>query len=254
MLSLIVLLPINWLNRCYHRFFVSRRALNRGLVFLMLVSIGSGAQAFCEHLLTAAGEVQVGRQYQEDSDLCYVSVQPRNIVNMVYRDYLISSSGLVMVFNSYGEGLNSDATGAREFYFFPRKEADLKIEMPENETDDLKVMMAAGRWISFSQTTGDISGLEAGRLRRDPLVKRTNRGGVDIRSYDGVYLDAGFTLGQSPTDSLTRTSVFRDANRRSCSLRNDLIFTKEGQNSVLKSDELISEILKTHCPKLQIEF
>ncbi|MBK7963442.1 MAG: hypothetical protein IPK04_20945 [Bdellovibrionales bacterium] len=71
---------------------------------------------------------------------------------------------------------------------------------------------------------------------------------------DGLMLDAGFTIGKSPTDDLNRKSTFRDSEGRTCQLQNRLIFTKVDVNSVLKSDVEISKLLKSKCPTLRIDF
>ncbi|WP_374030184.1 hypothetical protein [Bdellovibrio bacteriovorus] len=51
---------------------------------------------------------------------CYLSLHNFKQGGLVYRDYLFTKDSL-MVFNSFGDGPISQSTGAREYYFFPRK-------------------------------------------------------------------------------------------------------------------------------------
>lgn len=223
------------------------------LLFFLITPLRS--LAYCEDFLVGINNLQVYRQVESGSTECYVSLQPRNIEGLVYRDYLITSQGLLMVFNSYGEGPSSEATGAREFYFFPRGiKSELEIKTTEAEGGFIQVQMPSGRWVTFSGETADISSLDSGSILRDPKIYKENRGGIEITSYDGLMLDAGFTIGKSPTDDLNRKSTFRDSEGRTCQLQNRLIFTKVDVNSVLKSDVEISKLLKSKCPTLRIDF
>src|SRR5687768_2155584 len=73
----------------------------------------------CKEVSGYNDNLQFSRERSSDGE-CWVSLHPRNgYVDLKYRDYLLSSSGLLLVFNSYGHGPESETTGAREFYFFP---------------------------------------------------------------------------------------------------------------------------------------
>jgi hypothetical protein len=223
------------------------------MFFFIFYVLPLKSQALCEDYLFGINNLQVYRQASIEAKECYVSLQPRNIEGLFYRDYLISSQGLLMVFNSYGDGPSSQSTGAREFYFFPRSAiADLEIKI--SESNQIQVMLASGRWATFSSKIADLSEIESGTITRDPNIHKQNRGGIEITSYDGLTLDAGFTIGKSPTDDLNRRSTFRDARGKTCLIQNRLIFDKVDVNSILKSDAEISRILKKQCPSLRVDF
>lgn len=221
-------------------------------VFPLLFSLP--AHSFCDHILTGVQNLQVSRQLNPETNSCFVSLMPRKIINMKYRDYLISNAGLFMVFNSYGAGSNSTSTAAREFFFFPRTATEVEVRLPETDDEDVQVMVSSGRWLTFSRVNADLSAIETGSVRRDPRVRKTNKGGIEIPTYQGLMLDAGFTIGQSPTDDLSRESVFRDEFGMTCSVINEQIFFKDGYNSILKSDSEIAAFLKTQCPQLKVDF
>src|SRR5579862_7388677 len=83
----------------------------------------AAAPAACvPHAPERAGETQ-GYADSLESGNCFVSIHPM-AAGMVYRDYAFFGDGMLMVFNSYGDGDgNPNLTSAREYYFFPRRNA-----------------------------------------------------------------------------------------------------------------------------------
>ena len=229
--------------------------LIRGLLSVMVLSFTTTAVAVCDDLLEGHGALQIDRQYFADTNWCVVSVHPRDAFEtLVYRDYSVTNDGLLMVFNSYGPGPDAEKTGAREYYFFPRAHADVALKTIADDTSDIQVQLSSGKWLSFSPATADISNIQDGAFSRDPNISPDNQGGIEIKSYDGIYLDAGFALGHSPVEDQNGTSTFHDSLGQSCQVSNQKVFVTANENTVPRSDSEISKYLKAQCPKLVVNF
>ncbi|MDE2143765.1 MAG: hypothetical protein KGJ84_15260, partial [Elusimicrobia bacterium] len=127
---------------------------------------------------------------------CFVSIDPTDSTGLVYRAHAFFDDGLLMVFNSYGDGEgNPNLTSAREYFFFPRRGA------PELTMDAaagvVSVRMSDGGRVNFNPATAQIASLERGAVTVVSRIDPADRGGVEIPRYAGLMLDAGFRLGES---------------------------------------------------------
>jgi len=185
------------------------------------------------------------------SGKCYVSIGAMSTENLIYKAYGFYSDGLLMVFSSYGDGedSNPNLTSAREFFFFPRTGA-LALEMdPAAQT--VSVVMADGGRVHIDPATAQIRSLARGAVTVSPRVDPAERGGVEITSYSGLMLDAGFRMGESPSGRPAAESTFRDALGVMCTVKNNEIFAYAGGEHELKfTDSQLSTWLRTRCPKL----
>lgn len=223
------------------------------LLFLGLFLLFSERSlSFCETFFKKVGQVQVQKD-SGDNNWCFVSIHPFDIgPDLVYRDYLITNQGLLMVFNSYSSEDNSSSTGAREYYFFPRTLQDLSVEANESDLiKSVKVTMSNGKQILFSSQNAEISDLESGLFKLDPQVNKHNKAGLEVIKYEGLWLDAGYALGHSPSENLNEMATFTDATGVRCLVQKSLIFNSHAE---IVSDDLISKIVKRQCPKLKISF
>ena len=187
------------------------------------------------------------------SGLCFVSIDPVDITGLVYRSYALFGDGLMMVFNSYGEGDSPSLTSAREFFFFPRRSAPLLAMDPKAGT--VSVSLTDGGRADFEPATAQLSGLERGAVTVAPKVDPANRGGVEIPKYAGLLLDAGFRVGESPSGLPNNTSTFRDAAGRACKVKNSAVFAyANGDHAFRFTDAELSAWLKTACPGLNAGF
>jgi hypothetical protein len=188
------------------------------------------------------------------SGLCFVSIDPTDTPNLIYRSYGIFSDGLFMVFNSYGDGDNNpNLTSAREFFFFPRRGVP-ELTM-DAKSGTVSVRMADGGRADFNPVAAQVSGFERGSAVVTPKVDPANRGGVEIPSYAGLMLDAGFRIGESPSGRPNAESTFRDAAGKTCTLKNSELFTyANGDHAFKFTDAQLSAWLKTACPGLNAGF
>ncbi|MBI5203132.1 MAG: hypothetical protein HY925_16195 [Elusimicrobia bacterium] len=170
---------------------------------------------------------------------CFVSVHGM-AGGMVYRDYAFFSDGMLMVFNSYGDGEDTRRfTSAREFYFFPRANApdvDLDPAAPS-----VVVTMANGDRVTFNTD--------------DAQIASVGRGGVEFPSYNGLMLDVGFRMGELPSGLPNGDATFRSAYGQTCTVKNKELFTYASGDRALKmTDAELSLWLKTRCPGLYVDF
>jgi len=189
------------------------------------------------------------------SGLCYVSIDPMSTPGLVYRSYAFFGDGLMMVFNSYGDGEgNPNMTSAREFFFFPRRGAP-ELTMDE-KAGAVSVRMSDGGRADFDPATAQLSGLERGAVSVAAKVETANRGGVEIPRYAGLMLDAGFRIGESPSGRPAAESTFRDAAGKTCAVKNSDLFsyTSSGDHSFKFTDAQLSVWLRSACPDLNAGF
>ncbi|MFI5346295.1 MAG: hypothetical protein ACHQ51_07970 [Elusimicrobiota bacterium] len=186
---------------------------------------------------------------------CFVSIDPTETTGLVYRAHAFFDDGLLMVFSSYGDGEgNPNLTSAREFFFFPRRSA-LELTM-DVAAGAVSVRMSDGGRVIFNPATAQIVSLERGAVTVSPRIDPAERGGVEIPSYSGLMLDAGFRLGESPSGRPTFDSTFRDARGRTCTVKNNEIFnyTPDGDHAFKFTDAQLSAWLATRCPGLSAGF
>jgi len=189
------------------------------------------------------------------SGKCFVSIDPMDSTGLVYRSYAFFDDGLMMVFNSYGDGEgNPNLTSAREFFFFPRRGApDLAMDVAAKT---VTVRMGDGGRVNFNPATAQIASLERGAVTVASRIDPADRGGVEIPRYVGLMLDAGFRLGESPSGRPKADSTFRDAAGRTCTVQNSEIFnyTPDGDHAFKFTDAQLSAWLSTRCPGLSAGF
>lgn len=222
-------------------------------LFLTLNFAQAATEQDCPDLVERRDEIQFQQVWSSDTQSCFFSVTPRDaFVDLVYRDYLFSSSGLFMVFNSYGPGDEAQTTAAREFYMFPRSNGGYQYAW-DDENRELKVMHVTGDTFTFSYKKAKLKSISRAQVIVSDDVLATNKGGVEITNYGGLLFDGGFKLGSSPTGNATGLSKFTDATGKSCSVRNKEVFDylSTGDIQFRYTDSELASFLKTRCPGLQ---
>lgn len=229
------------------------------LVSLILLGLGFSISATtawaadattCPAKVERHGSIQL-QQGLSNNNVCFLSVGNFKTEGGVYRNYLFTSDGELMVFNSYGWGDDSDSTGAREYFFFPRT-ADLSFNW-NTQSRQLEITAVSGDQFFFDYEEAQLAGMSKGQVKLATEVNKTNKGGVEILKYQGLLLDGGFKVGSAPTSSSSRNSIFKDAAGTSCTVKNTALFTYESDGDVFFkfSDKDLSVFLKRVCPKLQ---
>lgn len=231
--------------------------MNRILILPLLIvltwvsSAQATSEAECSRIVDRVGMINVHRRWTGTD--CFLAVSPYRGPGLVFRNYLITSEGQLMVFNSYGAGSASEDTGARVFFMFPRGATpDVAVIdgtlVAQMATQNLKM--------SFLPDKGFISGFSAGKVTEDAEISRTNMGGVEIANSGILLLDVGYKQGDSPVSSPTRRSIFYDGFGKSCQVTNKEVFRYwgAGESQFQFTDAQLKEFLAKRCPQLKLTF
>jgi hypothetical protein len=166
--------------------------------------VPANPQETCSFQVESSGNIQVQRMRYGPQKQCMILVSQLSRPDS-WRSYSFFESGLFMVFMSFAAGENPANTGAKTFYFFPRGlEPTFRFE-----AEDLQVIDATGNLHRFELKNGNYQSLEKAVIEVSPNVDPRNEGGFQILSYDGLYLENGFGLGEMPYIDAKRTSKFR---------------------------------------------
>jgi hypothetical protein len=217
--------------------------------FWSLNSIASTRPASeCTDFHTRYGSFHFQRLSTHDGS-CLLNIDPFDVGNFKYRGYLVSSEGMLMVFNSYNATDDSDSTGARIFHFFPRINTP---DVASLDNESLVQTATPGLKLVLSQEKARILRMIGADIKEDPVVQSGNQGGVEIKKSQFLYLDSGFMLGGDVTSLPDRISTFHDSKGRTCSVQNRELFnyTSDGDTSLKFNDAKLKVFLKSRCPKI----
>jgi hypothetical protein len=222
---------------------------------MQALSYLSKAPAACTELYKAFGPWRFHRyETQSEPKDCFMSALSVEVPGLVYRSFLFTGHGELMIFNSYDGDVDSTAsTGARVFYFFPRNQT------PDIEDIGNVVFMKAafaGLSLSIDYKTNAVLGFNGVEASIDPKVTPENQGGVEIKKSPTLWLDVGFSQGHDPTAEHNRIAVFHDLNGKTCKVKNSEIFTylADGDNTFKYSDDGLKQFLKSRCPSLTVNY
>lgn len=186
---------------------------------------------------------------------CGIMAQGR-AVDHRKRMFTVSADGQFMAFSSFGKtGSPSADTGSRTFYLFPLRD---KPSMSLNEiSGNLHLRTASGNVIELSPQ-GDLLGITGGKLTEDRSISGSNQGGVELRDFDGIVLDTGWSQGRQAIENKAGTSVFRDRSGNRCSVPNSKLFDYpggKGYNAKLRltTNGGITAFLRKECPMISLE-
>lgn len=219
------------------------------IVLLLLTSFKADAYSEpenCPRKITRFNNLQFTRNFHEDIYECWISIDnSKAYLNLIYRSYLITTDGLLMVFNSYGSGSSSTHTGARMFYFFPREVFTNEVQLGN---DAVSIKLNQKLKFQFRTKTLNLVNQENFKVKTDPKISRNNRGGVEILKYNGVYLDVGFSMGMAPSDKREGVSVFKNQFGQSCQVTNNQIFDYKDDENYLHGDNVLKGTVARLCP------
>lgn len=212
-------------------------------------SSSQSARDLCPDKVERFGNIQLQQQSSREG-FCYLSIHPRNAYQtMIYRDYLLSTEGLLMVFNSFSPEESPETTGAREFFFFPR---EFKGYQWEVQGDSLIVRGFREMVFQFNLKTSQIESISGAKIEVKPEVAPENQGGVEILSFNNLFMDSGFTTGNSPSAAPSRSSVWKNSQNQECKLRNSEAFLYRDGEPSMKSEKDMLAIIRRKCPQFNL--
>ncbi|MNK08048.1 hypothetical protein D3C87_259720 [compost metagenome] len=210
--------------------------------------------ANCTYLVERQDGTQFQRMWSESTQACFISVHPLDsYYDMVYRDHLFTSDGLLMVFNSFGPGEDSSSTGAREFFMFPRPQKEITHQW-DTENKLLTITHVTGDKFVFDARKARLVSMTRADVSVASSVDPKNRGGIEITNFQGLMMDGGWSVGSSPTGNKRGVSQFKDSAGKTCNVKNsDLFRYTSGGDAILryKDDASLQKFLKGQCPQLK---
>lgn len=206
------------------------------------------SNAKCSRVLTHSGDVQISRDYNSDSRVCFISIHPMSVDNLTYRDYYFNNQGLFLVFNSYGEGDDASSTGARVFYLFPQTNdyPDYSIET----NGDVVIKTSSGHLVTFDAKKLAIKSILPGSFVEKSLSPN-NKGGVEIKLTQGFWFDSGFRIGGMANESPSKSTTIYGALAGQCSVKNSEIFDYSNDIAPKFSGSQMTDFLKKRCPEVK---
>lgn len=205
----------------------------------------------CENFKNSYGVLSVQRLWSEDAKTCWISILPTDVPELNYRQFIFSSDGGFLVFNSFGNGPAEQYTGARKYFFFPQTQNQLQFSVNESKKQ-FQVILPNQKKVGFKFDQTAPQSFESAKIQISGNIEPKNRGGLEFVSYDGVYMDCGFQMGQNPTANPYRFCQFFDAKRTSCRIQNQQLFdySDNGDVFVRSEDEIKATVLRL-CPNFE---
>lgn len=205
----------------------------------------------CEDRLLRAGVFQIHKYYAKNSKTCYLSIQPIEKPNMIYRSYLFTNDGSFNIFNSFGIGKSSTTTGSRDYMLFPNILPNPAFQI-FHEEDLLVVTTTSNHKFYFSLTTGEPIEITEAQFKSTLNIAKNNGGGLELRLDRGLLLDSGFQVGKSPTEVKTNPSRFINAKGQICTIKNSSLFKYYNDDVYFDwSEAQLKKLLKSQCPQFQ---
>ena len=205
----------------------------------------------CPDILKAFKNIQLQQSLSGDGRKCYLGIHPRDAFEtLIYRDYLLAHDGLMMIFNSFAPDEGPASDGAREFYFLP---TEFKGYTLKTENDSLIIRGFQNLELKFSMKTAQLESISGAEIQVKDEVVPENQGGVEILSFNGVYLDAGFLMRNSPSSKPQRTSTWKNSHNQQCRMRNQEIFKYVDRENIMKPNDELKRLISTRCPNFKLD-
>ena len=213
-------------------------------------------------------QIQTVSLSKDSGGECVVMLTPVT-ASTSYRFYIVSQRGVVQIFNDFdvNNSINSKATGARSYFFFPRHSTPSASVLPDG---NVQVTTSSGVKLNFNSgklaDSGDPAVAPSFLAQSDdpilvdesPEVIPSNNGGVELTQTPAsatLILDTGFMMGNASFTNRNGSSTFTDPLGVRCVLKNTEIFSYsdsvDPQIAFAKDADLWA-FLSMHCPELSL--
>ena len=219
------------------------------LALLISSTLVSASENFCERKSLTVLNTKISTMKLTNGN-CYLSLHPKRTVDLVYRDFMFSDEGLIMMFDSYGNGPGSRFTGARSFYTYPHKTSPTYTI----NGSQLLITLIDGNVFSFDLDLYQPTFMSNAVISYISDVKPALKGGLEIDSKEGLLIDLGHRIGADPSTRRNYESTFTDVHNRSCKVNNNkFIKLVAGEPSLIFTDnQTINLFVREHCPNLSL--
>lgn len=220
-----------------------------GLFFILSAQTASAAyindNCTDDYQMYENTRIQIGRF--GDAGECFVSVTTNPNFNPKYRDYLMTNNGLLMVFNSYGDGDPSTMTGAREYYFPSKLKQNFILSYDQGL---VKVALTDDVTITINAKTGKPTQITNMSFSLSSSINPNNKGGLEISNPKIPMIDSGFAMGRSPTSIDTGKSYIKRL-KESCELINRELYDNSEGDAILRyKNKDFDNFVVSRCPNI----
>ncbi|MFN8791956.1 MAG: hypothetical protein ACK5Y2_10930 [Bdellovibrionales bacterium] len=207
--------------------------------------------ALCPRRLESFGNLQVQQTLSQDQTVCYLGFHPRDAyLTLIYRDYLLTSDGSLLVFNSLSPDEGPTSHGAREFFLYQDSFRGYSWTL---SGDTLEVKGWGGRTLKFSTQDAQMIEVEGARIKVDPEVHPRNQGGFEILSSNFFFVDAGFKLGGAPSIDRKRSATLQNSKGDKCQLPNSQVFDVVNEVTSLKPQGELEKAAQKRCVSFRVQ-
>lgn len=200
-------------------------------------------------------EVQFETQIQQIAGLqgrtCYLMPSNRNnFETLIYRSYLFSSAGSMLAFLSFGEGPESETTGAKEFYFFPRKKLNEQSFVWNLDDISFNIQTNAAYNFYFDAKVTEILSVKNAQVKLSKEIRKDNNGGIFLTPEKGLIFELPFTLGSAPSTQLNLSGKLLNSKNQICKLKIGQVFrkTSDGDSEIKLTDAELKKLVTKSCP------
>ena len=194
-----------------------------------------------------SGKYGNGIQYQNISCRLFISADKTSAD--ISRNVTVTDSGLIQIFSNFPGTTNSNSTGARVYFLFPRR-VEKTIEPSAN---GLLLTHPSGAVIKFD-SNGKMSSQDL-KIKMSPEINSKNKTGVEIENYPkGLVFDLGYRMGNTPVLNKNAQVIITDKNNKKCQLINSDIHVIKKDEAILihKTDKDMYLFLSKRCPQLDL--
>ena len=197
---------------------------------------------------TNFGKYGDNRSFQDVS--CRLMVSSDRMDSTTYRNITFNNDGLIQVFSNFPGTTNSNSTGARVFYLFPKRAQHFQYSA---SSDGLSFTHPSGAIFQFNKS-GRITSKDM-KVAVANDVNSKNNSGIEMSHYSsGIIIDIGYKMGNSPTLNKNGVVIISDKNNKKCTLKNTDIHKIKGSDFELiyKTNRDLHTFLAKVCSNLDL--
>ena len=214
----------------------------------LLFFIATTSTAFAQNCPEQIGKYGNGIQYQDM--FCRIMVGADRKDSQSYRNLTFTDSGAIQVFSNFPGTTNSNSTGARVFYLFPKR---TKKAISSSEESGMSLTHSSGATFKFDKNGRVSSPDMAIKVAND--INSQNKSGIEIESYSkGIVIDIGYRMGSTPLTKKDGVVTVTDKNKKKCTMINSDLHRFVGGEAELiyKNNDALHGFLSKKCPGLDL--
>lgn len=217
--------------------------------FLLFLEISSG-------LANAKDCPEISGRYGDNKHfrdfVCKISIDSDAIDDVSKRSVTFNDEGKIQIFSNFPGTTNSNSTGARVYFLFPKRN---EKKILDSTRENLKVLGTSGVEFVFDKFGNMKSSNADLKITSAKEINSKNKSGVEIENYKrGLIFDLGYRNGNTPDLNPEAQVTVTDKNNKKCQIVNKefMIVTKNDSELRYKSNSALHKFLASRCPSLDI--